>query len=56
MQIIIGQVYFFVKSGNRVRVLEKSSKKDEFVVERIEGAAKSKQMIVRRESLVERFD
>jgi hypothetical protein len=46
------ELKIFAKSGNEVRLIERSGK-DDWVVERTQGASKGKRMICPERSLVE---
>lgn len=57
--IQVGQIYFFTKSGNKVKVIEQSSPYMGlacWVVERTDGASAGKQMVVPERSLVTSLD
>ena len=49
-----GKTRIFIKSGNEVRLIERSGR-DQWVVERTKGASKGKRMVCPEAALVERL-
>lgn len=58
MSIRRSRIYFFRKSGNRVRAIEPTSYggRGNWVVRRVEGASAGKEMVVPGRALVARLD
>jgi len=49
------EIKYFAKSGNRVRLIKRCGKA-QWVVERVDGVSKGKQMLCNERSLVENLD
>lgn len=59
MKVEIGELYYFTKSGNQVKVIEKSEPymgQPCWRVERTEGSSKGKGLIVPERALVKNLD
>lgn len=50
--MVPGEVKIFTKSGNKVRLIERSSG-NEWVVERTDGSSKGKRLICRESALID---